>query len=268
MMAEEYEKPRVGDYMTKDVVTASPTMTIKAVAKLMKEAKHDGLPVVEADNTIIGMVTIHDLIFQPLEKMVRDVMSREVVVTHPQLFVNDVARAMFRIGINRLPVVDNENKLVGIITNTDVIRSHIERANPDRVRKVKESLQKIHNVEIKVRKGKVRMESLVPTQSRISTEEFVGRRYEIKKGLAEPLVVVKSGDRYILVDGHHRALAAHRVGVDEIDAYILLPSKEIEFGLEKTAEEEGLKTLNDIKVVEDFSHPLTKIVTREEENET
>ncbi len=44
--------------------------------------------------------------------------------------INDAARVMFRMGISRMPVMNKEGKLVGIITNTDFVRSHIERFNP------------------------------------------------------------------------------------------------------------------------------------------
>ena len=47
-----------------------------------------------------------------------------------------------------------------------------------------------------------------PTQNKIYADELQGRTYELKRGLAEPTIIVKIGNRFILVDGHHRTVAA------------------------------------------------------------
>lgn len=53
-----------------------------------------------------------------------------MVVTTPDANIMDVGRIMFRTGFSKLPVVDEENNLVGIISNMDVIRSQIEKTTP------------------------------------------------------------------------------------------------------------------------------------------
>ena len=100
----------------------------------------------------------------------------------------------------------------------------------------------------------------MPTQNNIQPDEFTGRKYEIKRGLAEPIVVIKSGERLILVDGHHRSLAALKMGIVEIDAYIIVLSKDIELGLEKTARAMGLKSIEDIKIIEESEKGIAEVI--------
>ena len=103
---------------------------------------------------------------------------------------------------------------------------------------------------------------LLPTQSKIYEDELEGRIYEIKKGLAEPIIVVKRPGRIILVDGHHRAIAAKRLGITAIDAYIIEIKEDIELGMERTAHAMNLKTLEDVQVLDYARHPLVAITHR------
>jgi len=129
--------------------------------------------------------------------------------------------------VSKLPVVDDKGNLVGIITNSDVIRSQIERADPQKVWKLKKTLETLHNVSIVVNRGEVDINDLVPTQGKIFADELEGRIYELKKGLAEPLIVIHKPGRWLLADGHHRVVAAKRLGIQKIDAYILEIPKDI-----------------------------------------
>jgi IMP dehydrogenase len=252
---------KVKDYMSSSVITVKPDQKISEVLKLMYETNHDGFPVVEGGN-LVGIITSRDIILSSKAEKVADVMSKEVMVTFPETNLIDAARVMFRKGFSRLPVVDEEKRLVGIITNTDVIRSHIERATPEKVRKLTESLEKLYSIKTYVRLMKVNIAELLPTQNKIHPDEFQGREYELKRGLAEPIVVIKSGERLVLVDGHHRALAALKLNMREIDAYVIILSRDIELGLEKTARAMGLRSLGDIKVTEDSERGIAEIIRR------
>jgi len=70
------------------------------------------------------------------------------------------------------------------------------------------------------------------------------------------VIVVERGDNLILVDGHHRVIAADRLGIEEMDAYVIVVDAQVELGLEKTARESGLEKLEDVKVVDYARHPL------------
>lgn len=250
---------KVKDYMSSTVITVRPDQKLEEVLKIMWETNHDGFPVVDKGN-LVGIITSRDILLGMGAERVEEVMSKEVMVTFPETNLVDAARVMFRKGFSRLPVVDENKKLVGIITNTDVIRSHIERATPGKVKKLTESLEKLYSIKTKVEREKVEISKLQPTQNRIHPDEYQGREYELKRGLAEPIIVIKTGDRHILVDGHHRALAAIKLKMDKIDAYVIHLSRDIELGLEKTARAMGLRSLKDIKVTEDSERGIAEII--------
>ncbi len=249
---------KVKDYMSTRVITVSPDMTLEEVKRLMRETEHDGFPVVE-NGEIKGIITTRDMVLREGGKFVRDVMTTEVTVTFPETRLIDAARVMFRRGFSRLPVVEKEGdkrKLIGIVTITDVIRSHIERATPEKVRKLRDSLEKLYGIKSVVRMGYVKISELRPTQGKVHPDEYRGREYELKRGLAEPVVVIKSGNRLILVDGHHRALAARKLGIEEIKAYIIVLERDVELGMERTARKQGLRSIDDIKIAEETEHGI------------
>lgn len=249
----------VREYMTPNVTTVNPDETLGDLIGLIRSTLHKCFPVVR-NGDIVGIITSWDLIQKRKSRKVRDAMTQEVVVTYPNSDLTDVARVMFRRGLSKLPVVDENKKLMGIITMTDVIRSHIERVTPAKLRTITETLEKLYAVKTSVRIGRVPVSKLLPTQGKVLPGEFMGRKYELKRGLAEPIVVIKSGERMILVDGHHRALAAMKIGIDEMDAYIVVLSKDIELGLEKTARTMGLHSIEDIKIVEESEKGIAEVI--------
>lgn len=250
---------KVKDYMSAQVATVSPEDTLGDIINMIRRTYHDCFPVVK-NGDIVGIITSWDVIQRKRSRKVEDIMTKEVVVTYPDSNLTDVARVMFRRGLSKLPVVDENRKLVGIVTTTDVIRSHIERVTPTKLRKLTETLEKLHSVKTSVRLGRVSISELMPTQNNIQPDEFTGRKYEIKRGLAEPIVVIKTGGRLILVDGHHRSLAAMKMGIEEMDAYIVLLSKDIELGLEKTARAMGLRSISDIKIIEESEKGIAEVI--------
>jgi IMP dehydrogenase len=159
-------------------------------------------------------------------------------------------------------VIDDDGNVIGIISNTDVLRSQIERATPDKVWKLMRTLRTIHKVQLDEHLGQVKVQDLVPTQSKIFADELQGRKYELEKGLAEPLIVIKKRDKTLLVDGHHRAVAARNLNLKEVDAYIITMDRDVPLGMERTAENVGLRSLNDIRILESSTHPLIEITRR------
>ena len=125
------KKSFVKDYMTRNVISVSPETTTTEIIRLMKESDHNSYPVVE-NNKLVGMVTAFDVVIKDWAEKVKDIMSTKLVVANEDLSINDASRVMFRRGISRMPVVDENGKLVGIITNTDMVRSHIERSTPNK----------------------------------------------------------------------------------------------------------------------------------------
>ena len=157
---------KVKDYMTTDVNTVSPDDTVRDVIKLIKKTGHDGFPVVQ-ENKVIGYISAADMLEKGFEEKVAEIMSRDMLVADTDMDMNDVARVIFRSGKSKLPVVDSNEHLRGIITNTDVIRSHIERTSPQKVWTLKKTLEAIHNIHVDVIRETVNINELIPTQPKV-----------------------------------------------------------------------------------------------------
>jgi IMP dehydrogenase len=252
-------KIRVKDYMTKSVITVSPEDTVEDAIELIQKTGHDSFPVVDNDGKVIGYISSIDLLKKDSNLKIKDIMIRQLYVAREFMDLRDAARVMFRTGHSKLPVVDEEGRLVGIISNSDVIRSQIERVDPDKVEKFRKTIEKVHGVNVELRRGEVEVERLIPTQTKVFADELKGRVYEIRRGLAEPILVLKKGKRFYLIDGHHRVVAARRMGIKVLDAYILEVPENIELGIEKLIRKKGIKSLRDIEVIEEVSHPLVEI---------
>lgn len=256
-------KPLVRDYMTKVVVSVHPDTTVgDAILKVVNEG-HVGLPVAEGDR-LVGFVTPKELL-RNVDKpgvRIKDIIAKGTIVAHPEMDLEDAARILFRMGVRELPVVDDEGRMVGIVSTTDVIRSHIERVTPTKMEKLKETLESLYNIRVTIERGKIPIEDLLPTQKQIYADELEGRKREIKRGLAEPLLVIVKKPQPILVDGHHRVIAAQRLGIAALDAYILRVDDAVELGLERNARASGLRGLKDIQVNDFGQHPLVEVTSR------
>ncbi|MEU9700605.1 CBS domain-containing protein [Streptomyces sp. NPDC047981] len=111
---------KVGGLMTDDVVSAVPAMSFRDAAKMLAEHDISGLPVVDEDEHVLGVVSESDLLARN-ELTVRDIMTRPAITVHAEETVADAARLMVRRGVERLPVVDEEERLVGIVTRRDLL---------------------------------------------------------------------------------------------------------------------------------------------------
>lgn len=111
---------KVGGLMTDDVVSAVPTMSFREVAKSLAEHEISGVPVVDDDDHVVGVVSESDLLARH-ELTARDLMTTPAVTVHAEETVADAARLMVRRGVERLPVVDEEERLVGIVTRRDLL---------------------------------------------------------------------------------------------------------------------------------------------------
>jgi CBS domain-containing protein len=130
----------VADVMTRDVVTVSPSVTYDACVRLMRMHGVGALPVVERGK-VLGMITMTDLVLKERRPTVREryeqtasraaprrrqtasqLMTRHIVTVHPDTAVSAAVREMFQHRVNRLPVVDPERRLAGIVSRSDVLR--------------------------------------------------------------------------------------------------------------------------------------------------
>ncbi|SIR75661.1 CBS domain-containing protein [Natronorubrum thiooxidans] len=261
-VVSDRSKPQVKEYMTRDVVTVAPDSTVSDVATRIAESdEHSGFPVCER-RRVEGFISARDLLLADDDDPIFKVMATDLLVAHPDMKVTDAARVILRSGIQKLPVVDDAGNLVGIISNADVIRSQIERATPEKVGKLMRTLEQIHEIELEQERRTVPLADLTPTQGRVYADELEGRRYELEHGLAEPLVVIDNNGTLLLADGHHRVLAADRLDIDEMDAYVIVIDQEVELGMANTAAKEELEQIDDIDVVDYARHPLVQTTKR------
>lgn len=146
----------VREIMTTDVITARPDTTVGELADILTKNKISGVPVVDGQGRLLGMVSEADIILQDadlhfpyyvqflemviylqsvhkFEERVRksigskvtEIMSEEVVSVSPDATVREVATLMADRNVNRLPVTENE-RLVGIVTRGDIVRAIAE----------------------------------------------------------------------------------------------------------------------------------------------
>ena len=146
------DKKKVKDYMTYDVVSVDIHGTVKDVIEKIQKTHHDGFPVIDGDK-VVGYISARDLLFVQMTTPVNDVVSKNLIVADPEMDINDAARVIFRSGIQKLPVVDEKNHLLGIISNSDVIRSQIEHVSPEKVFNFITTLKKLYGVDPTLERG-------------------------------------------------------------------------------------------------------------------
>lgn len=117
------------DFMTRKVVTATQSMTVAQLGKLMNKKRIGGVPVVDKGK-LVGIVTERDVIGKVVSKGKHPSKTRvKDIMTSPPKLVGEmdedlikIANKMVRSDIPRVPIVDKDGKLVGIITNKDIAR--------------------------------------------------------------------------------------------------------------------------------------------------
>jgi len=149
---EELAQISAKDIMTKEVVFVHPDTSLLDVAKVLAEHNFDGVPVVDSDYKLVGIVTEYDLInktsavhlptlqvilknlpqfkkeeahFQEeiLRLGVGDIMNKEPLTLDPDISYDDVIK-LFREHhrVNPIPVIDEDRKVLGVISRFDVLR--------------------------------------------------------------------------------------------------------------------------------------------------
>ena len=123
---------RVSEAMTRDVRIASPGQSIREVAKIMDDIDAGAVPVGENDR-LVGMITDRDIAIRAVaagkgpDTPVRDVMSKDVKYVFDDEDLEHVAQNMADIQVRRLPVVNRDKRLVGIISIGDVAQKEDTR---------------------------------------------------------------------------------------------------------------------------------------------
>ncbi len=116
---------RAENGMIYDPVTIQRGRTVKDALDMMSEYHIGGIPVVDEENHLVGIVTNRDLRFERhMDKLIDDVMTKEnLVTTHQQTDLLNAAQILQENKIEKLPVVDQNNHLVGLITYKDITKA-------------------------------------------------------------------------------------------------------------------------------------------------
>jgi len=126
MQAKEVMKvKRAENGMILDPITIDPLATVGDALNLMKEFKIGGIPVVDKNKTLVGIVTNRDLRFQQdMNRSVGEIMTHENLITTDQSTDLDKAATILQMHkIEKLPVVDNNGKLIGLLTFKDITKA-------------------------------------------------------------------------------------------------------------------------------------------------
>jgi len=117
---------KIREIMTRDVRVASPDDTLQLAAQLMEKDDFGALPVGENDR-LVGMLSDRDIVIRavarglpPAQTKVRDVMSTDIKYVYEDESVEEVARNMSELQVRRLPVVNRDKRLVGIVSLGDL----------------------------------------------------------------------------------------------------------------------------------------------------
>ncbi|MCO5182502.1 MAG: CBS domain-containing protein [Anaerolineae bacterium] len=137
----------VKDWMETDVISASPKLGMLKAHKLMREHKIRRLPVIKSDGTLIGIVTrsdirraepseattlnVWEMNYLLAELKLSDIMTKNPITIHAEDTIKTAAIRLHENKIGALPVVDGDNHLVGIITESDIFRVLINWFNQE-----------------------------------------------------------------------------------------------------------------------------------------
>ena len=123
------------DMLAKDVMITS-IFTIRpkdrvALARL-RMLRHGvgALPVVNDDNSLVGIITLRDIDIageRTYELLVKDLMTADLITGRENTPMSEIAETMLQTGIQRIPIIEKEDKLIGLITQTIVIRAAMSR---------------------------------------------------------------------------------------------------------------------------------------------
>ena len=119
---------RVGDVMKKGVVTLQQTATVEEAAKVLKSNNIGSVLVLHKGNPV-GIITERDIIVKvvaagkdPGKVQLKSVMSSPLKAIGPEVGIEDCAKTLRDERVKRLPVVDKKGRLIGIISETDIVR--------------------------------------------------------------------------------------------------------------------------------------------------
>jgi CBS domain-containing protein len=198
---------KVRDLMQSDVRTTSTEESLKDVARTLVENSISGMPVCDPEGRVVGVISEGDILFKERDRpeqrsaplgwlldggsrselkkatarTVTDAMTAPAITIRPSSSATEAARLMIERGVNRLPVVTQDGRLVGIVTRADLVRAfarpdaaiatEIQKDIVERVLWVEPS-----TIDILVREGEVRLGGELETSTDVEIFERLVER--------------------------------------------------------------------------------------------
>jgi CBS-domain-containing membrane protein len=184
----------VSKVMTRRVITVTPRTPLKDVARLLVQRRVSGVPVVDEDGTVLGVVSEGDILVKERSRTngygslldhlfevnsdaykhdardAADAMTSPPVTIRPDRAISEAAALMLDRCVNRLPVVDRHGKLVGIVTRADLVRAYV-RPDEEIVAEIREDVLRrtlwidSETVDVEVEAGEVHLAGTVVSKS-------------------------------------------------------------------------------------------------------
>jgi len=125
MVLEVERVKRADELIIRDVVTAAPDQTVREVDEMMGDRGVSGAPVVNVDDEVLGIISATDI--RPYlevgeEDLVREAMTDEVITAAPDITARDALELMYEHKIERVPIVDEDNHLIGLVTMQGILQ--------------------------------------------------------------------------------------------------------------------------------------------------
>lgn len=122
MVENVLKRVKIFDIMSPNPLTVSPETKVGEILELMLTHKHLGYPVVE-NGKLVGIVTLKDVANASAETPVAEIMTKDVVTISPLSSAFEAFKLINERRIGRLPVVDDEYRVIGIVSRTDLMRT-------------------------------------------------------------------------------------------------------------------------------------------------
>jgi CBS domain-containing protein len=124
-MKQTKEMPKVEDVMSREVITVGEQIGLEEAARIIVNGDFDHLPVVSPDGKLMGIITAWDIskaVASGNVSKIREIMTRRVYSARPDEPIELAARTLDIHSISALPVVDKENRVLGMITSNHISR--------------------------------------------------------------------------------------------------------------------------------------------------
>jgi CBS domain-containing protein len=193
---------KVRDLMQSDVRTTTPEASLKDVARTLVENRISGMPVCDGEGKVVGVISEGDILFKergrpeqrsaPLgwlldggsrtdlkkatARTVGDAMTAPAVTIRPSSSATAAARLMIEQGVNRLPVVVQDGRIVGIVTRADLVRAFTRQDAEIAIEIQKDILERVlwaepSAIDLSVREGEVEVAGELETSTDVQIFE-------------------------------------------------------------------------------------------------